>query len=133
MKWLNQYLLKPSSIWNVFHQLVFSQLGGIHFLLMCNYDISKLPIKLFNFHWQFLGAWALYFMNIIFHHRGVLFGKIRTFYSRTNLCFMIIGLVMVCFWWSGHLIIKQISLQIPNPKIICYSFGSYSFWFVNAF
>jgi len=40
----NQYLTKPTSIWNIFPQLVFSQLGGIHFL--CNYNISKLPIKL---------------------------------------------------------------------------------------
>ncbi len=63
INWLKQYLSKPTSIWNTFPQLIFSRFGGLHFLLMCNYDISKLPIKLSNFHRQALLAWTLIYKH----------------------------------------------------------------------
>lgn len=88
LNWLNQYLAKPSSIWNVFPQLVSSQLGGIHFLLMCNYDISKLPIKISNFHRQVLLAWALIYKHnfspqrcFIWNNKNILFKNKSLFYD----------------------------------------------------
>ncbi len=33
--------------------------GGLKFILFCNYEIGKLPLKLSNFHPQMLLAWSL--------------------------------------------------------------------------
>lgn len=63
MNWLKRFLHNQSSIWSIIPRYVFSQLGGIHFLLMCNYSVSKLPIKLSNYHQQMLTAWRLIYKH----------------------------------------------------------------------
>ncbi len=52
--WMRQYLQNSSSIWNIIPRSIFSHLGGLEFLLMCNYKIEKLPIKLSKFYQQVL-------------------------------------------------------------------------------
>ncbi len=37
--WIRQYLQNSSSIWNIIPRFIFSHLGGLEFLLMCNYKI----------------------------------------------------------------------------------------------
>lgn len=63
MNWLKRFLHNQSSIWNVIPRYIFAQLGGIDFLLLCNYSISKLPIKLSNYHQQMLLAWGLIYKH----------------------------------------------------------------------
>ncbi len=40
---------------------IFMDVGGIKFLLICDFEISKLPIKLSKFHEQVLHYWKLIF------------------------------------------------------------------------
>ncbi len=87
INWLKQYLSKPTFIWNAFPQLIFSRFG-LPFLLMCNYDISKLPIKLSNFHRQALLAWALIYKHnflpqrcFIWNNKKILFKNKSLYYD----------------------------------------------------
>ncbi len=99
MNWLKQYPSKPTSNWNAFPQLIFSQFGGLPFLLMCNYDISKLPIKLSNFHRQVLLAWALIYKHnfspqrcFIWNNKNILFKNKSLYYDN---------------WFSNGLVLVQ--------------------------
>ncbi len=61
--WIKNSINKPSSIWNLIPNVVFSKLGGLSFLLICNYNIMKIPVKLSLFHRQMLLAWSLIFKH----------------------------------------------------------------------
>ncbi len=63
MNWLRNYLKKPSSLWNIIPEYAFSQLGGLNFLLLCNYSIEKITVALSNFHKQALLAWSMIFKH----------------------------------------------------------------------
>ncbi len=63
INWLRNYLKKTSSIWNIIPAYVFSQLGGLNFLLLCSYSIEKIPVALSNFHKQALLAWPMIFKH----------------------------------------------------------------------
>ena len=53
----------PTSIWNFISHHVFSHLGGLTFILLCNYSLPKIQLKLSNFHQQVLLAWALIYKH----------------------------------------------------------------------
>lgn len=99
-------------LFGMFFLNLFFHDSGIRFLLMCNYDLSKLPVKLSQLSSP--GSLSLSFINRTFHHRDVLFGTIRTLYSRTSLYLIIIGSVMVYFWWSSCLISKVFCSDTQN-------------------
>ena len=61
--WIKQYLKNQTSIWNFISHHVFSYLGGLKFILLCNYNIQKTPLKLSNFHLQVLLAWMLIYKH----------------------------------------------------------------------
>lgn len=71
VKWLLHMINENENTWNTFPKHIFNGVGGIKFLLKCNYKIEKLPIKLSDFHKQALLAWKL-----IYKHN----------FSPTNLC-----------------------------------------------
>ncbi len=62
INWLKFCLTKPS-LWNFIPNFIFNQLGGLSFLLMCDYKIEKLPVKLSTFHAQALLAWKLIYKH----------------------------------------------------------------------
>ncbi len=62
INWLKFCLNKPS-LWNFIPNFIFDQLGGLSFLLMCDYKIEKLPVKLSAFHAQALLAWKLIYKH----------------------------------------------------------------------
>lgn len=39
-------------------------LGGINFFLICNFDINKIPVKLFAFHRKAFLAWSLIYKKL---------------------------------------------------------------------
>ncbi len=39
-------------------------MGGLAFLLQCNFELSKIQIKLINFHRQVLLSWLLIYKHI---------------------------------------------------------------------
>ena len=45
IKWIKECLRASDSIWYFIPNNIFKQLGGLHFLLTCNYKTTKLPIK----------------------------------------------------------------------------------------
>lgn len=54
LKWLENFLRKGERFWFDFPSKIFRNFGGIDFLLRCDFDTSKLPIKLSAFHQQVL-------------------------------------------------------------------------------
>lgn len=68
IKWLRQFINNPSSLWNFIPNNVFSKIGGLDFLLLCNYNTSKIPIKLSHFHKQVLLAWSLIFKHNFYYY-----------------------------------------------------------------
>lgn len=63
INWIKNYLKNPTSIWHFISHFVFSNLGGLNFLLLCNYSIPKIPLKLSHFHQQVLLAWTLVYKH----------------------------------------------------------------------
>lgn len=65
---------------NIIPNYIFSKFGGLSFLLVCNYNISKLPIKLSNFHKLVLLAWHLIYKHIFSTHRYFIWNNHDIFY-----------------------------------------------------
>ncbi len=63
INWARNFLKNPTSIWNFIPHYIFSQFGGLSFILSCNYNVGKLPVKLSVFHKQVLLAWALIYKH----------------------------------------------------------------------
>ena len=63
IKWIQNYLKNPLSLWNIFPHFIFEKLGGLRFLLQCSYNVDRIPIKLATFHKQILTCW-----NLLYHH-----------------------------------------------------------------
>ncbi len=59
INWMKRYLQGKKKLWYIIPELIFKKIGGIEFLLNCNYCVDKLPVKLANFHRQALPAWML--------------------------------------------------------------------------
>ncbi len=57
------FVSHKDSFWFNIPNAIFGKLGGIDFLLCCDYDLQKLPVKLSDFHQQVLRYW-----NLIFKH-----------------------------------------------------------------
>lgn len=54
INWLKHFLKNDSSMWNFIPKYVFNQISGLPFILVCNYKINKIPVKLSDFHEQAL-------------------------------------------------------------------------------
>lgn len=54
---------------------IFDQLGGLPFLLKCNFLPSKLPISLSNFHQQCLLSWKLCFIHGFSPHKVIIWNN----------------------------------------------------------
>jgi len=59
IKWLKHFITNENSFWFCIPRGIFRKLGGIDFLLRCDYTVSRLPIKLSSFHQQILLYWKL--------------------------------------------------------------------------
>jgi len=54
MRWLQSLLKNGDLIWFVVPSFVFQEVGGIELLLKCDFELSKLPLKISAFHQQVL-------------------------------------------------------------------------------
>lgn len=52
IKWLKNYKLGKNKMWYIIPNLIRISVGGIEFLLKCDFDSNKIPIQLSNFHKQ---------------------------------------------------------------------------------
>lgn len=87
INWLKQFRKKPGSIWNFISNYIFSQFGGLEFLLMCNYKIDKLPAALSDFHRQVLLAWSLIFKHNFSPHRSFIWNNCNVLYKNKSIFF----------------------------------------------
>lgn len=69
MKWLKYFLKNDTSIWNFIPRFVFNQIGGLPFLLVCSYQVNKIPLKLSNYHKQVLLSWKMAYKHNFSPHR----------------------------------------------------------------
>lgn len=51
-------------LWETIPNLIFEKVGGIEFLLKCDFEVNKLPIKLSNCHRQTLLYWILIYKHL---------------------------------------------------------------------
>ena len=66
---IKQFLRRPTSIWNCIPHHIFSTFGDLNFMLFCNYNIDKVPVKLSAFHRQVFLSWSLIYKHNFSPHR----------------------------------------------------------------
>lgn len=87
IKWLRSFLKNDDEIRFSLPSLVFNKVGGIEFLLVCDFEISKLPIKLSAFHKQVLLNWKLMLKHNFRPHNVPIWNN-RVILSRGKSMFM---------------------------------------------
>lgn len=50
LNWLKAYLSQPNSMWFHIPRSLFKRIGGLEFLLKCDFDVNKVPVKFFTPH-----------------------------------------------------------------------------------
>uniref|UniRef100_A0A671UBE6 Reverse transcriptase domain-containing protein n=1 Tax=Sparus aurata TaxID=8175 RepID=A0A671UBE6_SPAAU len=75
VNWLRKCLRNPDSIWFFIPNHIFNKIGGLFFLLKCNFLPNRLPIKLSKFHQQTLLAWKLAFVHNFSPHKAFLWNN----------------------------------------------------------
>ncbi len=113
ISWIKSYLKNPSSMWNSFSHYIFSNLGGLNFILLCNYNVDKIPMKLSEFHEQALLSWTQ-LINIISAPINSLYETTKTYFLRTSPCFFRLGLTIKYFWWVGFSANRVIYLDMKS-------------------
>lgn len=64
-----------TSIWFHIPRSVFQKMGGLEFLLKCDFDVHKVPVKLSNFHKQILQFWKMIFTHNFSPHGSILWNN----------------------------------------------------------
>ena len=85
INWIKQFLKNPSSTWNFIPNFLFSKLGGLKFILLCNYNIEKIPLKLLIFHKQMLLSWTLIYRHNFSPHRYYIWNNRDILYKKKSL------------------------------------------------
>lgn len=87
INWIKWYLECPTNLWNFIPHYVFSSVGGLQFLLVCTYNIEKIPVKLSSFHKQMLLAWSLIYKHNFTPHRFYIWNNRYILYKNKSLFF----------------------------------------------
>lgn len=75
LNWIKHFIKHKDKIWYIIPNLIFKRVGGIEFLLKCDYDINKLPLQLSNFHRQALLCWLLIYKHNFSPHRHIIWNN----------------------------------------------------------
>lgn len=75
INWIKHFLNTPSTIWFKIPKNIFDKVGGLSFLLRCDFEISKLPIKLSDYHKQVLHYWKMVFAHNFTPHGSTLWNN----------------------------------------------------------
>ena len=84
---LPTFLKNENSVWFHIPSYIFKELGGIKFLLKCDYDIRKLPIKLSAFYQQVLLYWKMIYKHNYSPHNTPLWNCRYVVFRNKSLCF----------------------------------------------
>ena len=63
LKWLKAFVSDVHSFWAIIPNMIFQKLGGIDFILRCDFHCTSLPVKLSTFHQQALLYWKLIYKH----------------------------------------------------------------------
>lgn len=85
LNWIKEYLKKSEAFWYCIPRLIFSRVGGLPYLLSCDFAISKLPIKLSDFHQQVLMYWKLIYKHNFTPHSSPIWNNRYVTLSRKSL------------------------------------------------
>ncbi len=85
IKWIIEYIKNKDTVWHIFPNFIFNSLGGINFLLKCNFSVDKIPIKLASFHKQALLAWQLVYKHNFTPHRYFLWNNRDILYKKKSI------------------------------------------------
>uniref|UniRef100_A0A3Q3ASU9 Reverse transcriptase domain-containing protein n=1 Tax=Kryptolebias marmoratus TaxID=37003 RepID=A0A3Q3ASU9_KRYMA len=69
VNWLKSFLMNENSIWYCLPRGLFKKIGGIDFVLRCDFGADRLPIKLSAFHKQVLLCWKLMYAHNFTPHQ----------------------------------------------------------------
>lgn len=86
INWIRCYLKDPTSVWNFISHHMFSYLG-LKFVLLCNYNIDRIPVSLSNFQKQTLLAWSLIYKHNSSPNRYFIWNNRDVCYKRKSLFF----------------------------------------------
>lgn len=75
VNWIKAFFDKPDSLWFHIPKNILEKVGGLEFLLKCDYDICKLPVKLSNYHKQVLHYWKMVFTHNFTPHGSTLWNN----------------------------------------------------------
>lgn len=75
LNWIKHYTKHKDKIWYIIPNLIFEKVGGIEFLLKCDFEVNKLPIQLSNFHRQTLLYWNLIYKHNFSPHRQIIWNN----------------------------------------------------------
>lgn len=114
INWIKQFFKKnPNSMWNHISNHVFSQVGGLKFLLGCNHSIDK-TIQLSNFHEQTLLAWSIIYKHNFSPHRYSIWNNKDILYKNTSLFFK--------EWFNNNIIWVS---QLFNSNAVLFSYQEF--------
>lgn len=87
LKWLKMFLCKEDSFWFTVPSALFQEYGGIKFFLKCDFDLSKLPVKLSTFHQQVLLFWKLAHTHNFTPHNASIWNNKYILHRNRSLCY----------------------------------------------
>lgn len=119
-------MVNSNSIWYFIPKNIFQKVGGLQFLLKCNYSFAKLPLKLSAFHKQVLLAWKICYKHNFSPHRCIIWNNeninksnksifLQKWFERKDL-FEDDGQIISYSSFSNSNTRIQLSNQIPTGK-----------------
>ncbi len=83
--WLKTYLSQPDSVWFHIPRSLFKKLGGLEFFLQRDFKVTRIPIKLSNFHKQILQYSKMIFSHNFSPHGSTLWNNTVIIIDRKSL------------------------------------------------
>ncbi|XP_054865756.1 uncharacterized protein LOC129348729 [Amphiprion ocellaris] len=122
--WLKECLSLSDSLWYHIPNKLFNKVGGLDFLLRCDFDLSKLPLKISPFHRQALQFGKLLFTHNFTPHNTVLWNNrvitinrkslFKSDWYENGVCF-----VLDLMQLDGHLLSYENFVSRFRIKVTC--------------
>lgn len=100
INWIKASLSQPESLWSRISRNIFRKVWGLNFLLKCDFEITKVPLKLSVFHRQVLYYWKLIFFHNFTPHCSTLWNNrvitISSFQEK-----LVWQRHCICYWFKG--------------------------------
>lgn len=85
LRWLQSFVKDEKSLWFSLPFHLFQRVGGIYFLLRCDFEPLKLPLKLSDFHMQVLLYWKMLYKHNFSPHKAIIWNNRCILHKRKSL------------------------------------------------